>query len=124
MGFDDEIDAARERLLRAIKDDDGVAVTDADALRQFLPTLQEKIASRRLKFVWSEDEDDLAIDVVHVQTDEVLGSIYVEDGEYVFESSQEDYFDDLVDEDAESFLFRVYETLRADMPKYEVESQG
>jgi hypothetical protein len=53
-----------------------------------------------------------------------LGFIFAEDGEYVFESNLEDYFDDFVDEDADSFVARLYETLRADLAKYEVENKG
>ena len=61
--------------------------------------------------------------MVHVETDEELGFIFAEDGEYVFESNLDAYFDDFVDDDPERFVERLYETLRADLPKYEVESK-
>ena len=32
--------------------------------------------------------------------------------------------DDFVDDDADSFVTRLYETLRADLAKYEVENKG
>jgi hypothetical protein len=124
MSFDDEIDAARERLKKEIASETAPSVNDAETLQRLLPQLRAKIASRRLRFNLSEDPEDPGIDIAHVETEEVLGYIYSEDGEYVFESSLEDYFHDLVDEDAESFLFRLYETLRADLPKYEVENQS
>jgi hypothetical protein len=41
-----------------------------------------------------------------------------------FESNLEAYFDDFVDDDPERFVERLYETLRADLPKYEVENKG
>lgn len=124
MGFDDEVDAARERLKAAIQQDDGVAFDDVAALKAILPLLKQKIQSRRLAFQLTTDDDETAIDVLHVPTDEVLGFVYAEDGEYVFESNLEDYFDDFVDDDSVSFVNRLYETLRADLPKFEVEQTG
>lgn len=124
MGFDDEVDAARERLKAAIQEDDGGSFDDIEALQKLLPELKRKIQSRRLTFQLGADEDDTAIEVVHTPSDDVLGFIYAEDGEYVFESNLEDYFDDFVDDDALSFVSRLYETLRADLPKYEVEQAG
>lgn len=124
MGFDDEVDAARERLKAAIEEDTGEAFDDIAALQALLPVLKQKIQSRRLTFQLGADEDETAIDVVHTPSDEVLGFVYAEDGEYVFESNLEDYFDDFVDDDAVSFVSRLYETLRADLPKFEVEQAG
>jgi len=121
MGFDDEVDAARERLKAAIKEDDGVAFDDLGALQTLLPELKRKIQSRRLAFQLGADDDETSIEVVHLPSDDVLGFVYAEDGEYVFESNLEDYFDDFVDDDLASFVSRLYETLRADLPKYEVE---
>lgn len=98
---------------------------DVAALNALLPKLQERIQSRRLTFAAAEDDEDdgISIAVVHVETDEELGFIFADDGEFVFESNLEDYFDDFVDEDADNFTQRLYETLRADLPKYEVESK-
>jgi len=121
MGFDDEVDAARERLKAAIKEDYGVAFDDLGALQTLLPELKRKIQSRRLAFQLGADDDETSIEVVHLPSDDVLGFVYAEDGEYVFESNLEDYFDDFVDDDLASFVSRLYETLRADLPKYEVE---
>lgn len=121
--FDDEVDDARTRLEHSLKQRDA-PFDDVAALQALLPKLQQRIQSRRLAFAAAEDDDDerFSIAVIHVGTDEELGFIYAEDGEYVFESNLEDYFDDFVDEDAESFTQRLYETLRADLPKYEVEN--
>jgi hypothetical protein len=122
-GFDAEVDAARQRLEAAITEDE--AFDDLAALQTLAPLLEQKIASRRLAFAVSDDaEDETQIAVIHVQTDEELGFIFAEDGEYVFESNLEAYFDDFVDDDAERFVERLYETLRADLPKYEVETKG
>lgn len=121
--FDAEVDAARGRLERALTDDTGF--DDLAALQALAPLLDEKIASRRLAFTLSDDEDDeTQISVIHVQIDEELGFIFAEDGEYVFESNHPDYFDDFVDDDPERFVERLYETLRADLPKYEVERKS
>ena len=61
----------------------------------------------------------------HALEAEELGVVEVpEDGEYVFESNLEAYFDDFVDDDPARFVERLYETLRADLPKYEVENKG
>lgn len=121
--FDDEVDAARARLEQSLKERE-TPFDDVAALNDLLPKLQEAIQSRRLSFAAAEDDEDdrISIAVIHVATDEELGFIFAEDGEFVFESNLEDYFDDFVDENADSFVQRLYETLRADLPKYEVEN--
>ena len=118
-GFDAEVDSARKRLEAALSEETGF--DDLAALQELAPLLEEKIASRRLAFSLGEEEDETQISIIHVQTDEELGFIFAEDGEYVFESNLEAYFDDFVDDDPERFVERLYETLRADLPKYEVE---
>ncbi|MGE0829510.1 MAG: hypothetical protein AB7O04_09180 [Hyphomonadaceae bacterium] len=123
--FDEDVDSARQRLETALKQREA-PFDDVAALQALLPKLQEKIQSRRLTFAAGEDDEDdrFTLVVIHVETDEELGFIFAEDGEYVFESNLEEYFDDFVDEDAASFVQRLYETLRADLPKYEVENKG
>jgi len=121
--FDAEVDGARKRLEAALSEDTGF--DDLAALQALAPILEEKIRSRRLAFaLGDEDDEETQIVVLHVHTDEELGFIFAEDGEYVFESNLEAYFDDFVDDDAERFVERLYETLRADLPKYEVENRG
>lgn len=121
--FDAEVDGARKRLEAALNEETGF--DDLAALQALAPILEEKISSRRLVFtLGDEDDDETQIIVLHVQTDEELGFIFAEDGEYVFESNLEAYFDDFVDDDPERFVERLYETLRADLPKYEVEHRG
>src|SRR5262245_28120375 len=121
--FDSEVDGARKRLEAALTEDTGF--DDLAALQALAPILEEKISSRRLAFtLGDEDDDETQIIVLHVQTDEELGFIFAEDGEYVFESNLEAYFDDFVDDDPARFVERLYETLRADLPKYEVEHKG
>ncbi|HYD73308.1 MAG TPA: hypothetical protein VEF55_09225 [Candidatus Binatia bacterium] len=121
--FDAEVDSARKRLEAAMNEDTGF--DDLAALQALAPILEDKIRSRRLSFALAEeDEDETQIAVIHVQTDEELGFIFAEDGEYVFESNLEAYFDDFVDDDPARFVERLYETLRADLPKYEVENKG
>lgn len=121
--FDAEVDGARKRLEAALSEDTGF--DDLAALQALFPVLQEKIRSRRLAFtLGDEDDDETQIIILHVPTDEELGFIFAEDGEYVFESNLEAYFDDFVDDDPERFVERLYETLRADLPKYEVENKG
>jgi hypothetical protein len=121
--FDAEVDAARSRLERALGDETGF--DDLAALQALAPILEEKISSRRLTFtLGDEDDDETQISIIHVQIDEELGFIFAEDGEYVFESNHPDYFDDFVDDNPERFVERLYETLRADLPKYEVEHKG
>jgi hypothetical protein len=124
-GFDDDVDVAKGKLEAALRQREQ-PFDDVAALNALLPRLQEKIQSRRLAFAAAEDDEDerISIAVIHIETDEELGFIFAEDGEYVFESNLEDYFDDFVDEDAESFVNRLYETLRADLAKYEVENKG
>lgn len=122
-GFDAEVDSARKRLEAALNEDTGF--DDLAALQALAPILEEKISSRRLTFALADDdEEETQIAVIHVQTDEELGFIFAEDGEYVFESNLEAYFDDFVDDDPERFVERLYETLRADLPKYEVENKS
>jgi hypothetical protein len=122
--FDAEVDGARKRLEASLNEETGF--DDLAALQALAPILSDKIRSRRLAFTLAdeEDEDETQIAVIHVQTDEELGFIFAEDGEYVFESNLEAYFDDFVDDDPERFVERLYETLRADLPKYEVENKG
>ncbi|HEX8900694.1 hypothetical protein [Vitreimonas sp.] len=122
-GFDAEVDAARKRLESALNQEDGF--DDLAALQALAPILEQKISSRRLAFaLGEEDDEETQIAVIHVHTDEELGFIFADEGEYVFESNHPDYFDDFVDDDAERFVERLYETLRADLPKYEVENKG
>ena len=92
------------------------------ALQELIPKIVEKIASRRLAFEMNDDEEEAAIEVTHTASEEVIGFIYADEGEFVFESNQDGYFDDFVDEDVDSFVSRLYETLRADLPKFEVEA--
>lgn len=121
--FDAEVDGARKRLEAAMNEDTGF--DDLAALQALAPILEEKIRSRRLTFAIADDDDEeTQIAVIHVSTDEELGFIFAEDGEYVFESNLEAYFDDFVDDHPERFVARLYETLRADLPKYEVENKG
>ncbi|MBN8607659.1 MAG: hypothetical protein J0L81_12150 [Caulobacterales bacterium] len=121
--FDAEVDSARKRLEASLNQEDGF--DDLAALQALAPILAQKISSRRLTFtLGDEDDEETQIAVIHVQTDEELGFIFAEDGEYVFESNHPDYFDDFVDDDAERFVERLYETLRADLPKYEVENKS
>ncbi len=122
--FDAEVDGARKRLEAALSEETGF--DDLAALQALAPILEAKISSRRLAFTLADDDDEeeTQIAVIHVQTDEELGFIFAEDGEYVFESNLEAYFDDFVDDDPERFVERLYETLRADLPKYEVENKG
>lgn len=120
-GFDAEVDAARSRLEAALTEETGF--DDLAALQALAPILEKKISSRRLAFTLGEDDDETQISIIHVETDEELGFIFAEDGEYVFESNLDAYFDDFVDEDPERFVERLYETLRSDLPKYEVESK-
>lgn len=121
--FDAEVDGARKRLEAALNEETGF--DDLAALQALAPILEEKISSRRLAFtLGEEDDEETQIIVLHVQTDEELGFIFAEDGEYVFESNLEAYFDDFVDDDPERFVERLYETLRADLAKYEVENKG
>lgn len=124
MGFDDEVDEARRRLESALAADEEQGADPVLHLQALLPRLQKAIQSRRLAFAFDNDEDDPAIEVIHTPSQEVLGVVFVDDEEYVFESNLEEYFDDFVDEDVESFLSRLYECLRADLPKYEVEAAG
>lgn len=122
-GFDAEVDSARRRLEAALSEETGF--DDLAALQALAPILEQKISSRRLAFtLGDEDDDETQIAIIHVQTDEELGFIFAEDGEYVFESNLDAYFDDFVDDDPERFVERLYENLRADLPKYEVENKS
>lgn len=122
-GFDAEVDSARKRLEAALNEETGF--DDLAALQALAPILEEKISSRRLAFtLGEEDDEETQIIILHVQNDEELGFIFAEDGEYVFESNLEAYFDDFVDDDPERFVERLYETLRSDLPKYEVENKA
>ena len=121
--FDAEVDAARTRLEAAMSEETGF--DDLAALQALAPLLAEKIQSRRLAFAISEDDDEeTTIAIIHVPTDEELGFIFAEEGEYVFESNLDAYFDDFVDDNPSRFVERLYETLRSDLPKYEVENRG
>ena len=119
--FDAEVDDARKRLEASLSAEEGF--DDIAALQTLAPLLEKKISSRRLAFALGDDDEEAQIVILHVQTDEELGFIFAEDGEYVFESNHPDYFDDFVDDDAERFVERLYETLRSDLPKYEVENR-
>ena len=120
--FDAEVDDARRRLEASLVEDS--EFDELAALQKLAPLLTQRISSRRLAFSLGEEDDlDTHIAVVHTETDEELGFIFAEDGEYVFESNLDAYFDDFVDDAPERFVDRLYETLRADLPKYEVENK-
>jgi hypothetical protein len=121
--FDDEVDAARQRLEASLHEESGF--DDLAALQALAPILEQKIQSRRLTFALSDDDDEeTSIVILHVPSDEELGFIFAEEGEYVFESNLDAYFDDFVDDDPQRFVERLYENLRADLPKYEVENKA
>lgn len=121
--FDAEVDDARKRLEASLTEDE--AFDDLAALQALAPILERQIRSRRLAFTLGDDDDEEThIVVLHVESDEELGFIFAEGGEYVFESNLDAYFDDFVDDNPERFVERLYETLRADLPKYEVESKA
>jgi len=121
--FDAEVDSARKRLEAALSEETGF--DDLAALQALAPILEARISSRRLAFALAdEDDDETQIAIIHVQSDEELGFIFAEDGEYVFESNLEAYFDYFVDDDPERCVERLYENLRADLPKYEVENKS
>lgn len=121
--FDAEVDSARQRLEAALSEDTGF--DDLAALQRLAPILEQRIASRRLMFtLGDEDDEETQIAIIHTGADEELGFIFADDGEYVFESNHPDYFEDFVDDNPERFVERLYETLRADLPKYEVERKS
>jgi hypothetical protein len=121
MGFDDEVDEARARLHAALAEDEP-SFDETAALEAMLARLSTRLQSRRLAFGLEEDEEGWAIAIRHKTSRDILGFVIAEPGEFVFESGHDDYFDDFIDDDAESFVERLYETLRADLPKYEVEN--
>src|SRR5262249_20892769 len=104
--FDEEVDSARRRLEAAMSEETGF--DDLAALQALAPLLGDRIRSRRLTFALSEDdEEETSIAVIHVETDEELGFIFAEEGEYVFESNLDAYFDDFVDDDPARFVERL-----------------
>lgn len=121
MGFDDEVDEARARLHAALAEEEP-SFDETAALEAMLAKLVARIQSRRLAFALEEDEDGWAIAIRHKPSSDVLGFVVAEPGEYAFESGHDEYFDDFIDDEADSFVDRLYETLRADLPKYEVEN--
>ena len=122
MGFDDEVDSARERLRRAMHEQEP-AFDARDVLKTLKPALERRIQSRRLTFAYSDEPgEDPAIVITHLISGDELGYILADENELVFESALDEYFDDFVDDDPESFVARLYETLRADIPKYELET--
>ena len=124
MSFDDEVDAARERLKSSLSGGEEANFDELAALQALAPKLQDKIASRRLSFLVSDEEDDaIAKAMVHAPMEKVLGHIYAEDGEYIFEADLSDYFEDFVDEDADGFVARLYEMLKANLARYEFEAE-
>lgn len=124
MGFDDEVDAARQRLEAALSNDTSSAFDALGALRALLPQIRTAIQSRRLTFDLIDDDEEPTIEIVHLPSEEALGFVLADDAEYIFESNLDDYFEDFVDADPASFVLRLYETLRADLAKYEVEVRG
>jgi hypothetical protein len=124
MGFDDDVDAARERLEAAVHSERAPRFDSLAALARLLPQIAAAIQSRRLSFELIEDDDEPTIEIVHAPSEEALGFVMADEGEYVFESNLFDYFEDFVDPDPASFVLRLYETLRADLAKYEFELKG
>lgn len=123
MSFDEEVDAAVEMLRSAERPAEEAEPDELAALQALAPKLEERIRSRRLTFAAPEDaEEELSIAVLHTDTDEILGHIYAEPGELVFESDLPDYFEDFVEEDPETFVARLYESLKGGLARYELDS--
>jgi hypothetical protein len=83
----------RAQASRSVAEPRRTGFDDLAALQALAPILSAKISSRRLAFtLGDEDDEETQIAVIHVQTDEELGFIFAEDGEYVFESNPRSLF--------------------------------
>ncbi|MGD2131208.1 MAG: hypothetical protein PVI23_00335 [Maricaulaceae bacterium] len=124
MSFDDEV----ERLKRELADergDDREMAERLEALDRMRGQLEARIASRRVEFHLEDGQgadDEPSIRVLYAANSDELGAIFFENGEYAFESEDEDYFADVPEtKDPERFAGLLYECLKVGLPAYELD---
>jgi hypothetical protein len=123
VNFDDEVDALKRSLLaeRGVDPEREAHVT---ALAGLLARLEAQISSKRLEFRLDAEEPDEepSILVLHAETGEELGAVFVEAAGFSFESEDDDYFPDLAAEaDPAAFVRHLYDALKVGLPAYELD---
>lgn len=121
MSFDDEVDAIKttlaEERVGAGRERHVAALKTAHA------ALKAAIDSRRLEFTLEDIEDtddEPSILVRHLGSGDELGSVFVDDNGFTFESEDDDYFGDVpAHADAKAFAKSLYDVLKAGLPTYE-----
>lgn len=124
MSFDDEIDHEKKKLEEERSGDMSRAKRAArlDTLRE---RIDRKVASKRLEFMLEDGEetdDEPSIVVVHADSGEELGAVFLDEDGFSFESEDDDYFADVdADTDAASFTEQLYQALKAGLPLFELD---
>lgn len=121
MSFDDEVDAMKS----ALAEERAVAGRESQvaALKAVHAALKTAIASRRLEFSLEDldgTDDEPSILVRHMGSGDELGSVFVDENGFSFESEDDDYFGDVAAQpDAQTFAKSLYDALKAGLPTYE-----
>lgn len=124
MSFDDEVEKAKKELADGRVGDPARAQRVA-ALERMRALLVTRIASKRIEFNLENDpeaDDEPCVRVLYAATSDDLGAVFIEDGEYTFESDDDDYFADIPETaDADAFAGLLYESLKMGLPAYELD---
>jgi hypothetical protein len=132
MSFDDEVDEVKREMQTAKLD----PAARRDTAAKLCNKLTETIGSRRLAFRAAEESGEPSIEIRHVEQDEVLATVFVnEDGSITFqaagasESDDDDddsgYFPSYVEYyDEEEFLEDARDILKVGVAEYELDREA
>jgi hypothetical protein len=123
MSFDDEVEQLKGEL-QGERVADSARSQRAAALDRMRELLEKKIASRRVEFLLEDQSDDEepSLLVLYAETSDDLGVVFFDDGQYAFESDDDDYFADVPEtSDPERFAHLLYESLKLGLPAYELD---
>lgn len=127
MSFDDEVEQLKKELATE-RDGDPDRAHRVAALERMRELLEKRIVTKRIEFHLEDDadaDDEPCILVLYAATSDDLGAVFVEDGEFTFESDDDDYFADVPEtKDPEKFAGLLYESLKLGLPAYELDLGG
>ena len=125
MSFDQDVDALKTNLAKGGDDERAGRYR---ALKSLLDCLTARIDSRRIDFALDEldgADDEPGLTIVHAETGDDLGAIYVEDGQFSFETEDDEYFPNIGPEgDAAGFVETLYEALKTGLATFEFDLEN
>lgn len=133
MSFDDEIDDVKREMQTAKLD----PAARKETTQKLCQKLKDAIQSKRLEFTAGEENNEPVVRIKHVEHNEVLASVYVnEDGSITFQaaSARDDegeddddsgYFPSYVEYyDEDEFLEDARDILKVGVAEYELDKES